>query len=692
MNPFLNLFRDFVAVRVAVSLMLGMRIAWVWHKDAWNYWYIPALVSLILLVPMAVAGWKRLNKHGQTFAVLSYFFFFFLGAATILHSYGMTVRTWPAAACIWQATVVEKPHEQGRAAKLTLWLTGKRTSRGWSGEHGQAVLTTLAATLDSQKIEAGDRIWLYAKMEAPHNPGNPEETDFADWMHRQGTTGTATEWRSVKKAVGTSAKESLKGLPLQQRLQIKALNIRQSLTERLNVLPTSEQDKAVVAALTLGDKSGLTHATRQLYAATGSSHVLALSGLHLGILISLILLLLGHNHDKRGPRLSCGLFCILFIWGFAWLTGMSTSLLRSAIMYTIFMFFWMTQSKGFPLNHLAVAALVLLILHPMSMMDVGFQLSFLSVFAILFLQPFYNKLSIRNRVGQTLCGMVYVSLAAQIATAPLVAYYFHLFPVYFLLSNAVVIPAAYLLLGGTFLFFLLQPFGAVAALLSPFLAFVVKAMNGALGGIASLPHSTMELYPSLTEVLLIYCLIILLVSAFVQSSRRMLSFAVATMVALTGCIVYEHHPWEVQSRMIAFNAPSEPELLLTDNRGNTELLGDSMDLCVENYINRNHLGQPKRMKAGPEWMISFKGKRILVVTDNGWRGKTARKRLDVDVLYLGKGCTLRLKELLRLFHPRETLLSGRISEKRRSILILQAQAIGWRIHDLSQGAWEMAPK
>lgn len=282
-----------------------------------------------------------------------------------------------------------------------------------------------------------------------------------------------------------------------ERLQ----DYRQQLLEDYQQQGLDENGYAIIAAMTLGDKSALTPETRQLFNVTGAGHVLAISGLHLGIIYMLIsLLVVGHR-----LRIVTQILTLLALWIFAFLVGMTPSVVRSATMLTVYGLLSLGYRQKMSVNVLAFTAIVLLIAQPNALFDIGFQMSFLAVLAILLFFPlFYGLIPLywlmEHRWVSWLWGMTTLSLSAQIGVAPVIAFYFHRFSVYFLLSNFIVIPCAYLILTGALLLLVTHlSFIAIA------LTGVTKFMMSALAAIASLPYASIEgLYPSLAQILLVY--------------------------------------------------------------------------------------------------------------------------------------------------------------------------------------------
>ena len=284
-----------------------------------------------------------------------------------------------------------------------------------------------------------------------------------------------------------------------ERTQQYFLHQRSLLLERLETAGLSDDRYAVVAAMALGDRSALTKELKETYSKTGASHVLALSGLHLGIIYTLLSMLVVGRRWQMITQVAT----VLSIWAFVFLTGMSASVVRSAVMLTVYALLALGHRQKMSVNTLAFTAIVMLLVTPKALFDVGFQMSFMAVFSILlfvplFYRPFSAEYLMTHRAVSWLWGIVAVSVAAQIGVAPLIAYYFGRFSCYFLLTNFIVIPAATLIL-----------YLALGTLLIPSLGVVLASMVGLLNTtllyIATIPGATIEgLHPSVGLTVAIY--------------------------------------------------------------------------------------------------------------------------------------------------------------------------------------------
>lgn len=292
--------------------------------------------------------------------------------------------------------------------------------------------------------------------------------------------------------------------PLRQPWQKTPPNALQTeLYKRLSVSGLSGDELATVGALTLGYKEELPPELRTHFQASGAAHVLAVSGLHTGILYGLVvwLLTLGGRlrpmHENRLGRCALGTVIIGVMWAYAWLTGMTPSVVRAVLMVSIFEVGRMLYRQAFSLNTIAAAAVLILLVKPSDLWSVSFQLSFAATFMIVFVaQECEKKLHRQNREStwtvralNWIVGTVIISIAAQLGTLAITMFYFHQISTYFLLANLIVLPLATMLVPLGLLSLALG--GCSAGLwVSKITGGLAWMMNHSVAWIESLPGST----------------------------------------------------------------------------------------------------------------------------------------------------------------------------------------------------------
>jgi len=287
------------------------------------------------------------------------------------------------------------------------------------------------------------------------------------------------------------------------RSRLFFLKQREKLLERYRQQGLEDDAYALVAAMTLGDKTAIDKDLRQTYNISGAAHVLALSGLHMGIIYAALTLLT----FGRRRRIVTQALIVIALWAFVFLVGMPASAVRAAAMLSLYALLTLGYREKASINALAFTALVMLSISPYTLFDVGFQMSFLAVLSILVWTPVLNDwvsptLQRRWPPLRWAWGLTAVTLAAQLGVVPLIAYYFGRISTYFLLSSFVAIQAV------TVIVWL-----ALATLLipglTPVLTAVTNGLNACLDAISRLPGANIEgLRPTLLQVCLTYVLIL----------------------------------------------------------------------------------------------------------------------------------------------------------------------------------------
>ncbi len=301
---------------------------------------------------------------------------------------------------------------------------------------------------------------------------------------------------------------SEEGLSSLDKTLMLAQNFRNDVQRKMKSLSITEQDFAIVSAMTLGDKTTLDKETKDVYSISGASHVLAVSGLHIGIIFQLFILLMG---GKRRSILTISL-SLIAIWSYVVFIGMPASAVRSATMISICCFAMLAHREALSVNNLCFAYVIMLLFNPLYLFDISFQMSFFAVFSILLFIPIIkNSLTSSSKIG----GMFCMSLAAQIGTMPLVAFYFGRISCYSLLTGFIAIPAATLILWLSAIALLLGLLSLIpwlSILATPLLHFAIscllsitQAMNTALKLSTMLPGASIEgIKMNIPQLCLIY--------------------------------------------------------------------------------------------------------------------------------------------------------------------------------------------
>ena len=312
-----------------------------------------------------------------------------------------------------------------------------------------------------------------------------------------------------------------------ERTILKAQDFRQQAEQQLHTLHIGEQDFAVIAAMAMGDKSALSQETKEAYSISGTSHILAVSGLHIGIIFQLIILLLG---GKRRSKLTI-ILSTTIVWAYVIFIGFPASAVRAATMLSIYSMVLLSLRPDPTLNTLALAYIIMVLVNPFNIFDIGFQMSFLAVGSILLFYPlFFCLLSSHSNIIRAIWGLFCVSLAAQIGTLPLIVFYFGRISCYSLITSFIAIPAATLILYLCVLLFILSPLTYISFLASSteglmqlvmnVLTSITQFINTAFQLTSMLPGASIEhVHLSLLQLAILYVAILAGYFAFVKWYR-----------------------------------------------------------------------------------------------------------------------------------------------------------------------------
>ncbi|MGN0236043.1 MAG: ComEC/Rec2 family competence protein [Paludibacteraceae bacterium] len=332
--------------------------------------------------------------------------------------------------------------------------------------------------------------------------------DYGNYLRLQGIVGTAVVW-----------KDQWKRLPAQPRTQ--RWNPRcwqRNLYRRYRALGIEGGELATLGALTLGYKEDLEPDLKRSFQCAGAAHVLAVSGLHTGIIYAVVLALLTLGgrckpmYCNRAGRCALSAAVVLVMWGYAFLTGLTPSVVRSVVMLTVVEVGRMCRRRGTLLNTVLFAAWLILLVRPRDLFSVSFQLSFTAVAAIVLLAPDspvpVAAPSVVRRMGRRVAnyvfGLLSVSLAAQLGTLPLTLYYFGQCSNYFMLTNMVVLPLAWLIVLAGFATLLCGWIPCLGVWMAQGTKALVWVLNHTVGWVESLPGSVTLLTISMPMVVLLY--------------------------------------------------------------------------------------------------------------------------------------------------------------------------------------------
>ena len=404
----------------------------------------------------------------------------------------------------------------------------------------------------------GDRLLVYVRPNLPSASDNPHQFDYRQYLRRRGILYTAYVPANKYHVVGHSDSAILNNIA----------SLRSKLIAIIQSSPLSPDERGIAEALFLGWDDDLQPDTEASFRASGITHLLCVSGLHVGIVALLAGYCLFFLSNSRRHRIIKGCFQLLVIWFFVLLTGMAPGTTRAGLMFSLFVIGRMFFTSPPALNTIAASAVILLSVNPLLLFDVGFQLSYCAVIAIVLLVPPLERIvpipkgnnSITRPLFWLLAklrSLVCVSIAAQLAIAPFTLYYFHNFPPYFLVANIIIVPFAALLLGSVLLMVLFSWWPWLFNLLGTILSAELSLTSSIASTIASWPHALIEgIYFDQLMMVLLLAIIVALVVSLIRRSPLMLTIALALAL-----------PFVIHCRLVEWRCASQRDYTIY-NLGN----------------------------------------------------------------------------------------------------------------------------
>ena len=476
-----------------------------------------------------------------------------------------------------------------------------------SSGRSKYTIKLMGAVTNDSTYQLSETILLYPRTEQEENPlpcniivfscrlnriesnQNPGEFDYKRFMLNRGIRYQAY----TKSEIEILSQKSY-------TLVSMALNLRSKLLNKYLNAGLKGNTFAVLAALTLGDKSYLDPTLKTTFASSGAMHVLAVSGLHVGIIYVILNFVLLPLNRKNARFLKIGLILIL-LWGYAFIAGLSPSVLRACTMFSLVAIGENIKRKTNIYNTLALSAFILTLINPYLIYEVGFQLSYSAVTSIVFFQPkIAALLKLQNKILKYLWELFAVSLAAQIGTFPISIFYFHQFPLYFWLSNFIVIPAAAILLYTAFLFFLTQLIPYFPLFLAKVLDLIVRFMNGAVSEIEQLPCAVLKnIWIDKVTVLLLVLIIIAIGWLSVKKRFKLLVSLLIVVILFISNALYNNIKTNRQQLIIFYNTYSGSLISLIDAKNHYYYTSSSgLNNFLENLL-ENTTGLFHTQKAMP---------------------------------------------------------------------------------------------
>jgi competence protein ComEC len=535
------------------------------------------------------------------------------------HTYQCSI--WDVSA--YEAVVLSPPETRAKTYKVEVEILKGRHQNTWKPLAGKVLLYI---DKNAQKPRYGDVLLIRGVSRLVEGPLNPAQFDYKKFLmqkriYHQHYLKT-TDFVFTGKQQGIWYKKW-------------AYSVSEWSDAALKKLVPYEREYAVAKAMVLGLRDEMDNELVQAYSAAGAVHVLSVSGFHIGVFVWLLTKILGTLKKRRRGKWAYLGITLIVLWFYAIMTGLSAPVIRSAVMFTIFLLANPLGRKENAKNALFGSALMLLALDPLLIYSVSFQLSYAALGGIIYLQPIlYQSITVKDWFLDKIWGLTAVALTAQLATFPLGAYYFHQFPNYFWLVNPLVVGLSFVMLPLAFIAILLSWIPLLSSVLGWLLTGVTWLLNQAVIWTEQLPYSVFNrLSLSWLEVVIIYGIIGLLLALLYYRDRRWLWGTGALSLLLFFTQIIEMQDFKKQKYLIIHAIPHQTAISLIVGQEAT-LVADSaffqdnykaFDFYLKNfYVERgiHHIVQESLETPSSQGIITplpfgklivWQGKKLLLV-------------------------------------------------------------------------------
>ena len=636
---------------------------------------------VIILIPVSLTGLLIFHRipvlarfrHSMLSGIFTAILFFSLGAALCRNQdirlqdnwYGHQLRDTSSLLLVLEERLVEKSKSFKAIAAVRASINNNQAQ----AVNGR-LLIYFSKDSTVQSLDYGSRLIIRQPVREIKSAGNPGAFDFKQYSLFQGITHQVY-LRPVDYEVLPGKEQNW----FRKQLFISG----QFLVQLLKRYIPGRLESGIAEALLIGYKQDLDPEIVQSYSNTGVVHIIAISGLHLGLIYWLLLLLLKPLNQSKKTRWLHATLVITGLWTFSFLAGAQPSVLRSALMFSCMVLGNSVNRKSPAINSLAVSAFILLCYNPFWLWDAGFQLSYAAVLSILlFNQPVYNWFYVKNKLLDYAWKMNAVTIAAQILTLPVSLYLFHQFPVSFLFSNFIAVPLSSLLLLGEIFLCLIAFYPALAGFTGKLIASGIRLMNAWIERVEQLPFSVWEgIQLSSTQAIWLTGLLLTASYWLMEKSKKAFGASLFFLLLFSAERFISFREATGQQKIIVYHVPRLQAIDFIQRR-KFWFTGDSSFL--QNQQSRNFHLKPSRVLHRVtetdrlngllhyEYYYRFGGKNILCLDSGIYFEKQAdSSRPVIDLLVLSGNPKLYLNRLAEALDIRQLVIDGSVPAWKASL-------------------------
>jgi competence protein ComEC len=575
--------------RHTISFILGIMASEIISFISLKRIHLP-LILLTLLATIVLSSIKisKPFRHQKLFSIYIVTIIFFMGMIHASYFQQNQFRKSIPTQATYTGCVLEVKPSVNKRQQLTIEIKSATLADTVIHNISERVVVYGSDSASIYSIVPGDDILFEGRLFPIKSNNNPGDFDYKRYMQNKGIRYQSYVSKPIIK-VGRS----------NPGLRTMAINTRLKLLAEYRKAQITGNEFAVLAALTLGEKSFLDRDLKTQFSNSGAMHVLAVSGLHVGIIFMVFSFLLKPLTVSKKGRIMRTIIIILLLWAYAFITGLSPSVMRAATMFSFIVAGQSLKRRTNIFNTIAFSALVLMLINPKIVYEVGFQLSYAAVLSIVYFQPrIAALLPVKKKLPEKAWSLFAVSVAAQIGTLPFSLYYFNQFPTYFWMSNFVVIPAATLLLYSALLFFTFSFIPVISGLIATFMIWIIKGMNWSIEVINNLPLAVISniSIDKTTVIILIAILILPAISYQANKAKSSVIFLMLLTIFITNSALNTAKT-QKQNLIVIYNTYNEKLLSIIDGRNhyyyhNSDTLSSNSDRMLSDAKSFFHTNDP----------------------------------------------------------------------------------------------------
>jgi competence protein ComEC len=568
---------------------------------------------------------------------------------------------------LFTGIITANPQEREKTIKISCQVDGYQdTNNVWIGCKEDIILYFLN---DSGILipKAGDKLLFKTRINPIPAPQNPDEFDYRAYMARQSVFVSAFVKSNQIELIAQNQLPFYKTLPL---------SVQRFIFEEFKQAGITDNELAVVAALTIGDKQYLDSDLKQSFVSAGVIHLLAVSGLHVGIIFWALSFILSFLNRKRFGRVIKGLVILALLLLYAAVVGFSPSVTRATLMFSLYIIGQMCGRQRNTYNFIAASAFILCAFNPYCIFDAGFQLSYAAVLGIVYFQPkLYRILYVNNKLLDKIWNAACVTLAAQLAVTPVALYNFHQFPVYFLPANLVLVLYTTLIIYVAVVFLMVSWLPLLANAVAWLLANALLALNKSVMWIETLPGALIDgVYINTVQCIVLLLAILLMAFYWVYRNAYVLMVVLCLFIAVFAIRI--NHEVQIDNQQIytVYNVNNSTFISFVEGKCGY-CLRDSLHVTdYYNYQTRNNLvrqgfSSAKDLNAVIECnllpfsyrnFIKFGEKTLYVVRESINTPDMACIYIGVDYMLVSQQSKQQPDKLLQYIRPKQIILDSSV--------------------------------